>query len=138
MSNPRAFVSFDFDNNECDKMLFIGQAKNLRTPFAIQDWSSKTSLPQTQWEKLIQQKINQCNLMIVLVGRNMRTAKGVEKEIMMANNADLPFFGVYVNGAHGLSPLPAGLNRNRTIDWKWDDIAKAIQQVMKEGKNLKL
>ncbi len=137
MSDPRAFVSFDFDNNESHKMLFIGQAKNLRTPFSIQDWSSKNSLPQNQWEKLIQQKINQCNLMIVLVGRSMRTARGVEKEIMMASNANLPFFGVYVDGADALSDLPIGLNRNRTILWKWDNIASAIQQMMKEGKNLR-
>ena len=56
MANPRAFISFDFDNNETEKKLFAGQAKNSKTPFNIEDWSSKSSLPQSQWEKLIEKK----------------------------------------------------------------------------------
>ena len=38
--NPRSFISFDYDHNENDKNLFIGQSKNSRTPFDIADWSS--------------------------------------------------------------------------------------------------
>lgn len=57
MSNPRAFVSFDFDNNESHKHLFIGQSKHSKTPFNIEDWSSKSALPQSQWEALIEAKI---------------------------------------------------------------------------------
>ena len=33
MEDPRGFVSFDIDHNEDEKKLFIGQAKNKRTPF---------------------------------------------------------------------------------------------------------
>jgi hypothetical protein len=28
MSDPRVFISFDFDNNKADKDFFAGQAKN--------------------------------------------------------------------------------------------------------------
>ena len=42
MANPRAFISFDFDHNESEKNLFIGQSKNSNTPFSIEDWSSIT------------------------------------------------------------------------------------------------
>ncbi len=135
MADPRTFVSFDFDNNETEKMLFVGQAKNSRTPFNIQDWSSKSSLPQAEWEKLINEKIGKCNLMIVLVGKNMASASGVAKEIRMATENHVPFFGVYVDGATNTSTLPTGLARNRTITWAWDDIANAITQMMGEGKN---
>jgi hypothetical protein len=48
MANPRAFISFDFDNNLTEKNLFVGQAKNSRTPFSIEDWSSKESLPKIE------------------------------------------------------------------------------------------
>ena len=34
MANPRAFISFDFDNNETEKKLFAGQAKNSK-PLSI-------------------------------------------------------------------------------------------------------
>ena len=135
MANPRAFISFDFDNNSTEKLLFAGQAKNSRTPFNIEDWSSKESLPQKEWEELIETKINKCNMLIVLVGKKTHTATGVVKEIAFAKSKDVPVFGVYVDGADSSTTLPNGLQRNRTIDWDWEKIASAIDQVMKEGKN---
>lgn len=138
MADPRAFVSFDFDHNEESKNLFVGQAKkDSPTPFTVGDWSSKSSLPQAEWEALIKDKINRCHLMIVLVGRSMATASGVRKEIQFANAGDVPFFGVYVDGANSSSSLPTGLARNRVIAWTWPGIAKAIDQMMTEGKNAK-
>jgi hypothetical protein len=135
MADPRAFISFDFDNNSNEKILFAGQAKHSKTPFNIEDWSSKSHLPQSQWEKLIEEKINKCNMLIVLVGKFMTTATGAHKEIAFAKKNNVPVFGVYVGGANSSSNLPDGLQRNRTINWEWDAIASAINQVMKEGKN---
>ena len=132
---PRVFISFDYDHNHDHKQMFAGQAKNSRTPFDIADWSSKSSLPQAQWEHEIKNKIRQCHLMIVLVGRHMSTAKGVEKEISMALDQGVPFFGVYIDGANQYSNLPAGLQENRIIAWRWENIADAIHQMMNEGKN---
>jgi CTP synthase (UTP-ammonia lyase) len=135
MANPRAFISFDYDNNRGERLYFTGQTKNIKTPFNIEDWSSKTVLPQTQWELLIRTKINKCHFLIVLVGLKTATATGVKKEIAFAKEQNVPVFGVYVGGANATTPLPTGLQRNRTIEWKWDLISSAIDQVMKEGKN---
>lgn len=135
MANPRVFVSFDFDHDETEKNLFIGQSKNSNTPFNIEDWSSKSSLPQHQWEALIKDKINKCNMLIVLSGQTMASASGVVKEIKMARDQDVPVFGIYVDGANSNSNLPTGLQRNRTISWNWGSIANAISQMMTEGKN---
>lgn len=135
MSDPRAFISFDFDHDETQRMLFVGQAKNSRTPFVIQDWSSKTVLAQSQWEALIAEKISRCNMAIVLVGKTMASATGVAKEVAMAKAKDVPTFGVYVDGAGTASNLPAGLPRNRIIKWEWAGIASAIDQMMTESKN---
>lgn len=135
MADPRAFISFDFDHDETEKVLFVGQSKNSKTPFSIADWSSKSSLPQSQWEVLIKEKINKCNLLIVLSGKTMASATGVSKEITMAKDQDVPVFGVYVDGANSSSNLPTGLARNRTISWNWESIANAIDQMMGEGKN---
>jgi hypothetical protein len=74
-------------------------------------------------------------MLIVLVGKYMASASGVDKEISFAKKNDVPVFGVYVGGANTSSNLPDGLQRNRTISWEWDGIASAINQVMKEGKN---
>ena len=135
MADPRAYVSYDYDNNETEKLLFAGQAKNSKTPFSIQDWSQKSTLPESQWETYAKDKINKCNMLIVLAGKKTATATGVVKEISMAKEKDVPIFGVYVGGGTSSTDLPAGLQRNRTISWNWDDIAAAITQMMKEGKN---
>jgi len=135
MADPRTFISFDFDHNETEKNLFVGQARNSKTPFSIEDWSSKSSLPQSQWEKIVKEKINKCNMVIVLVGKYMASATGVAKEISFAKDQNVPFFGVYVDDADTNSNLPTGLARNRTIFWDWDNIASAIDQMMGEGKN---
>jgi len=135
MADPRAFISFDFDHNETEKNLFVGQSKNSKTPFSIQDWSAKSSMPQSQWEAIVKEKINKSNMLIVLVGKTMASATGVAKEIKMAKDQNVPVFGVYVGGADSTSNLPDGLARNRTIKWNWDDIAAAVKQMMGEGKN---
>jgi hypothetical protein len=136
MSDPRAFVSFDFDHNEVSRTLFTGQGKkDSPTPFTIGDWSSKAALAQVDWQTIIRAKINACHLMVVLVGKWMSTATGVDKEIAMAKACNVPFFGVYVDGAGSGSPLPVGLARNRTVAWTWPNVAAGIDQCMKEGKN---
>ncbi|MGK5094926.1 TIR domain-containing protein [Deltaproteobacteria bacterium TL4] len=135
MADPRAFISFDFDHNETEKNLFVGQSKNSKTPFSIQDWSAKSLMPQSQWEAIVKEKINKSNMLIVLVGKTMASATGVAKEIKMAKDQNVPVFGVYVGGADSTSNLPDGLAKNRSIKWNWDDIAAAIKQMMGEGKN---
>ena len=135
MANPRAFISFDFDHNELQRNLFVGQSKNSRTPFSIEDWSSKSSLPQSQWERLIEEKIKKCNMLIVLVGRNMSSATGVKKEIEMASRNSVPVFGVYADGAGYSTPIPINLPRSRVIAWEWDKIASKVNEMMTQGKN---
>lgn len=136
MADPRAFLSFDYDHNLTQKNLFAGQADSESpTSFIVEDWSSKSVLPEDEWEELIAAKIGKCHLLIVLVGKSMGSAYGVAAEIAMAKDKDVPIFGVYVDGAGSDSTLPSGLPRNRTIKWNWDAIGSAIDQCMTEGKN---
>lgn len=136
MVTMRAFVSFDYDNNEKSGQLFVGQGRSSSpTPFAVGDWSSKDVLPQRTWEETIAIKIARCNVLIVLAGLKTADAAGVVREIAMANVKNVPVFGVYVDGADTTTSLPAGLARNRTIPWKWDLLVRALEQTNGEGKN---
>ncbi|WP_372827275.1 TIR domain-containing protein [Polaromonas sp.] len=135
MAEPRAFISFDVDHNRDHKLLFAGQAWHSKTPFSHEDWSAKAPMLQSEWEALVRAKINMTHFMIVLVGRHMATATGVDKEIAMAKALNVPIFGVYVDGATSISTLPSGLARNRVITWTWDGIATAVTQMTSEGKN---
>ncbi|MCA6070461.1 MAG: TIR domain-containing protein [Endomicrobium sp.] len=135
MTTPRAFISFDYDNNSKEKILFSGQIRNSRTPFDIEDWSSKEQIFQSEWEREIRDKINRCNLLIVLVGTQTHRAKGVLKEISFAKNQNVPIFGIYIDNASQYSTLPEGLLSCKTISWDWDKIAQKISECMQEGKN---
>lgn len=84
MADPRAFISFDFDHDSDQRVLFAGQSKHSKTPFSVQDWSCKEELTQSRWEAELKGKINRCNLMVVLVGKNTYWATGVKKEIAFA------------------------------------------------------
>lgn len=137
MGTPRAFISFDFDHNDGEKLYFIGQAKNSRTPFSIHDWSAKSAMPQSQWEQIVEEKIKKCHMVIVLVGKYMASATGVRKEIEMARRNDVPVFGVYVGGANYLSNLPVGLSRTRVVNWEWHKITDQIDSMLTQGKNTK-
>jgi len=100
MADPRAFISFDFDHDETEKNLFVGQSKNSKTPFSIEDWSAKSSIAQSKWEAIVKDKINKCNMLIVLSGKTMASATGVTKEITMAKDQNVPVCGDYVDGAN--------------------------------------
>ena len=136
LSRTSRVHSFDFDNNEKQKNLFVGQAKSdSPTPFMVHDWSSKTKLSRPEWEKLIKQKMASTTMCIVLVGRSRATATRVTKEIAMAKALNVAVFGVYLDGAGPSSTLPTGLQRNRTIAWDWKLISAAVKQMMGEGRN---
>lgn len=135
MANPRAFISFDFDNNEPQKKYFVGQSVNSRTPFSISDWSAKTAMAQSKWEEIVEEKMKKTNMCIVLVGKSMKSAIGVNKEIAMAKKNNVPIFGVYVDGANSTSILPEGLSRSKTIPWTWEGVANKIDWAKNEGKN---
>jgi len=81
MVEPRVFVSFTSIITKQKKILFIGQSRNSKTPFSVQDWSAKSSMPQSQWETLVKEKINICNILIVLVGKTMASASGVQRKL---------------------------------------------------------
>jgi hypothetical protein len=65
----------------------------------------------------------------------MKTATGVNKEIQIAKECNVPIFGVYVDGTDVSSDLPVGLERFRTIPREWEKIGKWIDNCLEEGKN---
>lgn len=122
-----AFVSFDFDHDLDAKMLLVGQARNAKTPFAIVDHSAKSSMPKRRWVEIVRGRIARCDVVMVLVGQTMASARGVHREIALARELGKPVFGVYVNGAGARSRLPKGLRREDVIDWSWDELARRLR-----------
>ncbi len=135
MDTPKAFVSFDFENDGSEESRFANESASSSIKFIIEYYSSKPTYPQPQWDDITADKINSCNMLIVLVGAATSTNTGVIKEIASANSQSIPIFGVYVNGAGSGTPLPKGLQSSRTLNWDWNAVSTMIEKVMKEGKN---
>jgi hypothetical protein len=135
METPKAFVSFDYENDGNEKTRFANESGSSSNPFKIEYFSAKPTYPQPQWDDKIADQINACNMLIVLVSANTSTNKGVIKEIASADSQNIPIFGVYTNGTGASTPLPKGLQASRTLNWDWSAISDMIEKVMKEGKN---
>ncbi len=123
---PRTFISFDFDHDLDAKTLFVGQAKNSRTPFTVVDASLKRAMPPRKWVAAVRERMSRCDLVVVLVGKRMASARGVHTEVRIARELGVPMFGVYVNDATDSCRLPPGLRRGRVIPWTWGGIAESI------------
>jgi len=122
----RAFISFDYDNDIQLKNLLSGQAKNSTTPFFFDDWSVKEPFPQSTWKSDVRIKIKQCDFVMVLIGQNTYQRSGVLEEIKIANEENIPTFGIYEQGMNYY--LPEGINK-RFISWTWPNITAAINNL---------
>ena len=135
METPKAYLSFDFENDSSEKSQFVDGSKKSKIPFIVEYESMEPTLPPIQWSDVTGDKITNVNMLIVLVGKKTAQATGVVKEIRLAAGHNIPVFGVYLKGADPKTELPDGLPPNRVVSLDWGAIEAKIEQVMKEGKN---
>ena len=83
-TRKKVFVSFDFDNDKFLKDSFIGQCKLDQSPFEVMDYSLKEASKEKEWEEKARKKIEQADLVIVMLGNYTHKAPGVLKEIAIA------------------------------------------------------
>ena len=129
MSKKRAFVSFDFDNDEVLKEFIIGQAKLADSPFEAADWSMKEAAPQRNWEREAEARIKRSDIVIVMVGRQTHRAPGVLKEVAMARRNDIPI--VQINGYRNASPTQVP-NVGRLYRWDWANLKKIFSVTFRQ------
>ena len=129
------FLSFDIEHDDAERLDFISKIANSARTFSVTQWSSPARSPHSDWDKLDLAKVERCDLVIVLVGKDTAAAVNVDREIGFAKQKNVPYFGVYVGGANESVSLPARLPTNRTIPCDWQRISAAIDQLMSEGKN---
>ena len=119
----RVFISFDFDNDKFLRDSLIGQCKNNNTPFDMEDWSVKEPWNQSEWQAKCLTKIKNCDLVIVMVGERTHLCNGVNAEIRMAKEANVPVVGIqgYTNR---MCPRPDGLDGY--YNWTWENVKNLV------------
>ncbi len=119
----RAFISFDFDEDQTLKHFFAGQFKLPDSSFEAADWSMKEAAPQSNWLQEAARRINRSDIVIVLVGENTYRAPGVLKEVAIACNLNKPI--IQVIGYRDAQPTPVR-NAGRLVRWSWKNIESIL------------
>ena len=120
----RVFISFDYDHDSDLKVLLVGQSKNEDSPFEIADMSIKEAI-QTDWKSSARRRIRNCDVVIVICGEYMKSATGVNVEIRIAQEENIPYFLLQGRGGGGTKPV-AARNSDRIYKWTWDNLKKLI------------
>lgn len=120
----KAFISFDFDNDRALRDFIIGQARNPDAPFEIVDHSLKEAAPEKDWVEKARRAIGRADVVIVMLGSKTRAARGVLKEVQLANELGKRVFQVigYRDGSEEWRVPNAG----RVYRWSWDNLKKLL------------
>ena len=124
MAKARVFVSFDFDHDKALKDFIIGQARLPDSPFEVADHSLKEAQPERDWQAKAHAAISRSAFFIVMLGPNTCRARGVLKEVRMAQEFEKKRFQIigYRDGSDTWAVPGAG----RTYRWNWDNLKKLL------------
>jgi hypothetical protein len=121
----RVFTSFDFDHDADLRTLLVGQAKHPDTPFELADWSLQDPLT-GDWRTKIARRIRSVDQMIVLCGWYTHTATGVNVELRIAQEEDIPYF-LLAGRADGNNMKPtAARATDKMYKWSWENLKSLI------------
>lgn len=123
LMGTRAFISYDYDNDARLKDLLVGQARHSDSPFEIVDWSIKSAT--ADWKVQARRRIKASGLVIVLCGKNMSSATGVNVELAIAKEEAVPYF-LLAGYQHGSGrPTSAGYS-DKLYTWTWDNLKALV------------
>lgn len=121
----KAFISFDFDNDEFLRTALVGQARLTDSPFEIIDRSLKEALT-GDWQKKIKERIRRCDLVIVICGEHTHKATGVAAELTIAKELNMPYF--LLNGySEKACTKPTSADQSDGLyKWTWENLKLLI------------
>lgn len=125
MTQKRAFISFDFDNDKQLRGSLISQARDSKLPFNLVDRSVYEPFSE-KWRAQIRDLIRKSDLVIVICGRYTHQAKGVAAEVSIARELNKPYF-LLAGYRKGKCQKPANALKTDAIHrWKWKKLRKLI------------
>lgn len=125
MVKKRVYVAFDYDDLDVKQNL-VAQSTLPDCPFELIDSSIDRAMPE-KWEREARKRISACECVIVLCGEQTHQAKGVAKELQMAQELGKPYF--LLAGTRRSSPTRP--QNARTTDkiwtWRWATVATLLE-----------
>lgn len=124
-SNKRAFISFDYDNDENAKIMLAGQAKKPDSPFDFKDNSVRDHLT-GDWEAKVKRRMDNVDVVIVLCGTKTQTASGVAAELRIAKEKSKPYFLLAAYSDKKCARPITAVSSDKLYKWTWDNLKKLI------------
>ena len=125
MEGLKIFVSFEFNKDNDLKNSFLTQAKRF-TQHRIINYSLNESYPNQVWKGKARAAIRECDVVVVLVGRDTHNAQGVIVETDMARSMNKHILQVRPKGR----PYKGLTRLGEPITWKWQDINNLLDDVV--------
>ncbi|NNO00418.1 hypothetical protein FKQ62_13425 [Vibrio sp. B1-2] len=125
MSKKRAFISFDYDNDEGAKIMLAGQAKFQDSPFEFKDNSVKNHLL-GDWKEKVRRRMDNVDVVIVLCGTKTHIATGVEAELEIAKEKSKPYFLLAAYPDKTCTKPKNALSSDKVYKWTWDNLKLLI------------
>jgi hypothetical protein len=125
MAQKRAFISFDYDNDEGAKVMLAGQAKHSDSPFDFKDASLKEPLT-GDWKAKVRRRMDNIDVVIVLCGEKTHTAKGVTAEVEIAQEKKKEYFLLAAYSDKTCTKPVGALASDKVYEWTWDNLKKLI------------
>ncbi len=121
MIKKRVFISFDYDNDSKTKISLAGQAKLPDSPFDFKDNSVKTHLT-GDWERKVQDRMNNIDVVVVLCGTKTHTAKGVAAELRIAKRLNKQYFLLAAYSKKSCTKPTSASASDKVYKWTWDNL----------------
>ena len=128
MAKVGVFFSYDFTKNRELYGSFFAQAKG-ESRHAIRNYSLEKVHPPVDWRVEAEKRIDQCDIVITVVGQDTHTASGVEDEKKIAERLGKRRFQIQPQNQNC-----GGLNgAGDIIPWKWDRIDAKINELLEQA-----
>ena len=114
----RVFISYDYDHDLDIKNALVAQSRLDDSPFSIEDWSVKDE--SATWKTDARARISRSGLVIVLCGRSMASASGVNVEIGLARDVGTDF--ILLSGRGQDSTRPSAASGSKLYEWTWPNL----------------
>jgi hypothetical protein len=121
----RAFISFDYDNDEGTKIMLAGQAKLPDSPFEFTDASVKYHLT-GDWKDKVKNRMDSVDIVIVLCGTKTHTAAGVAAELEIAKAKKKPYFLLAAYSDKSCTKPNSALPSDKVYEWTWKNLKTLI------------
>ena len=127
MAKAGVFFSFEFKRNQELRGSFFKQAKN-GSRHAIRDYSLDKVHPPADWKEVAEKRIDQCDLVITVIGQDTHSSTGVEEERKIAKRLKKKRFQIRPQNQNYGGVNGAG----EIIPWEWDKIDAKIDELLKQ------